>query len=194
MSVRRTVLGALGFLMLTLLVLSPFKAHADQTWEPLKEKPASHIAVEKSVPTDESNEIQSAFERTLNGGEAKRYVYVGRLPETFDLETAARQTADAWKLDRTKDSLLFYDELGQHAFIWPATEENTKTVDSLPTVLNASDFAGQFGKLYTGDDETSNADQSVVQATSVLKPLLPLFVIVVALVVLTGIVTQLKRF
>jgi len=194
MSVRRTIMGTLGFVMLALLVLSPFKAHADQTWEPVKDKPSSRIAIEDTIPADESNEIQSAFERTLNGGEAKRYVYVGRLPETFDLETAARQTADAWKLDRTKDSLLFYDELGQHAFVWPATEENTKTVDSLPTVLNASDFAGQFGKLYTGEDEKSAGDQSVVEATSVLKPLIPLFVIVAVFVILTGLVSLLKRY
>lgn len=194
MSIRRTLLGTLGFLMLALLVLAPFKAHADQTWTPLKDKPASHIAIEDAIPADESNEIQSAFERTLNGDEAKRYVYVGRLPETFDLETAARQTADIWKLDRTKDSLLFYDELGQHTFIWPATEENTKVVDSLPTVLNANDFAGQFSKLYAGEDTKSDADHTVTAITSAFKPAMPFFFIMVGAVILIAIISFFSRY
>jgi len=188
MAIRRTVLGTLAFLILALLVLSPFKAHADQTWEPVKEKPASRIAIEKAVPVDEFNQIQSAFEKTLDGSEATRYVYVGRLPETFDLEAAARQVADTWKLDRTKDSLLFYDELGQHAFVWPATEANAKTVSELPTVLNASDFAGQFQKLYTGSDKPSSETQAVEKATDQLKPLMPLLFVVIGVVLFTALI------
>lgn len=188
MTIRRTVLGTLAFLILALLVLSPFKAHANQTWDPVKEKPVSRIAIEKAVPADESNQIQSAFEKTLDGSEATRYVYVGRLPETFDLEAAARQVADTWKLDRTKDSLLFYDELGQHAFIWPATEANAKTVSELPTVLNASDFAGQFQKLYTGSDKPSSETQAVEKATDQLKPLMPLLFVVIGVVLFTALI------
>lgn len=188
MTIRRTVLGTLAFLILALLVLSPFKAHANQTWDPVKEKPDSRIAIEKAVSADESNQIQSAFEKTLDGSEATRYVYVGRLPETFDLEAAARQVAETWKLDRTKDSLLFYDELGQHAFIWPATEANAKTVSELPTVLNASDFAGQFQKLYTGSDKPSSETQAVEKATDQLKPLMPLLFVVIGVVLFTALI------
>lgn len=184
---RRVALGLTAFGVVALAVLGPASAQASQEWAPASDRPTDRIYVEPKVQAEDSNAIQTAFEDTLDGLPAKRYVYVARLPETLDTEAAARQVVSAWKLDRTKDSLLFYDDLGQRWFVWPASEKTQETANSLPEILNPSDFAGQFPKLYSdnANEQSSNEIAAVTDTfSSTFKSFGPLLILVAAFLVI----------
>jgi len=135
-------------------------AGAQQPWEPVKEAPESRIYIEPSVDEDTRNAIQSAFESALEGEEATRYVYVAKVPETWDVQSATRKVAEVWGLDRTKDSILFYDSQGRSTFAWPAVEKNVESVKGLPKIVETADFTENFDALYQADtiSEDGEAD------------------------------------
>lgn len=167
------------------VVAAPTAASASQSWRPEAKAPAGGIYIESSVDPKESSAIQSSYEKTLGEKKSNLYTYVAKVPETWQTETAAREVAEAWKLDREKDSLLFYDAQGGKTFVWPATTANEKLASSLPANLNTSAFAQLLPKLYqpTLQQEKIDSSQSSFQGF-VYGWIAPLFVMVLLLTLL----------
>jgi len=144
----RRVTVAVATALVLGIVAAPSAASASQSWQPEVKAPAGGIYIEPTVDPKESSAIQSSYEKTLGDKKSNLYTYVAKVPETWATETAARAVAKAWKLDREKDSLLFYDAQGGKAFVWPATTANAERTSSLPANLNTSAFAQSIPKLY----------------------------------------------
>lgn len=155
---KKLILGAVATGLGAMIILAPAAATAEQSWTPEGDKaPKSGIYIDPKVDEDQANTVASAFDEQVGDEDTSRYIYMVRLPETVNVETAARQTADKWKLDRTSESLVFYDAQGGKAFIWPSTEENKKDLSKLPDFANASDFAKQLPTFY-GDGQGDSSD------------------------------------
>jgi len=153
---KKIVLGAVAASLGAMIVLAPATAMAEQTWTPEGSKaPKSGIYIDPKVDDEQANTIASAFDEQVGDEDTSRYIYVVKLPETVNVETAARQTAEKWKLDRTDESLVFYDAQGGKAFVWPATEANKKDISELPKFADANTFAKQIPTLY-GDGQGSD--------------------------------------
>jgi len=155
---KKIVLGAVAASLGAMIVLAPATAMAEQTWTPEGSKaPKSGIYIDPKVDDEQANTIASAFDEQVGDEETSRYIYVVKLPETVNVETAARQTAEKWNLDRTDESLVFYDAQGGKAFVWPATEANKKDISELPKFADANTFAKQIPTLY-GDGQGESSD------------------------------------
>jgi len=155
---KKLVLGLVATGLGAMIVLAPATAMAEQTWTPEGSKaPKSGIYIDPKVDDEQANTIASAFDEQVGDEETSRYIYVVKLPETVNVETAARQTAEKWKLDRTDESLVFYDAQGGKAFVWPATEANKKDVSELPKFADANTFAKQLPTFY-GDGQGESSD------------------------------------
>lgn len=155
---KKIVLGAVAASLGAMIVLAPATAMAEQTWTPEGSKaPKSGIYIDPKVDDEQANTIASAFDEQVGDEDTSRYIYVVKLPETVNVETAARQTAENWKLDRTDESLVFYDAQGGKAFVWPATEANKKDISELPKFADANTFAKQIPTLY-GDGQGESSD------------------------------------
>lgn len=155
---RKLALGAFAALAVVFLVASPAAAASTQEWEPTPTPPTTGIFIEEGVDEDIRNAVQTAFEAGLAGTTSPRYTYVAEVPETWNIETAARKTAEVWALDRNVNSILFYDAQGKKVFIWPATAENTAAIEALPTSVEAVDLANGFDSLYGEEVAASAAD------------------------------------
>lgn len=157
---RNFILGLFAALAVVFFVASPAAAMPIQPWDPTPTPPKTGIFIEDGVDEETRNLVQSAFEAGLDGETSLRITYAAELPETWDIQTAARKTAEAWDLDRNVDSILFYDTQGKKVFIWPATETNTAVIESLPKYVEPIDFSKAFNSLY--GEALDQAEQSAV--------------------------------
>jgi hypothetical protein len=160
--VRKTVIAVFAALASLFIFAAPVMATPAQPWEPSPEAPNSGVYVEPGVDEETRNAVQSAYEATLEGTTSTRYTYVSKLPETWDIQTAARTVAEVWELDRLKDSILFYDAQGKKAFIWPATTANTAALEALRSPVTTEALTESFASLY----ETAPAAAGETEDTS----------------------------
>lgn len=146
---RKIFIGIFAAVAAVFLAGSPAFASADSvTWSPATEEKQGSYYLEEAVPQDARNTIESALELAEVPSNASRHLYVAKLPEGSNVQTAAREVAKTWELNKDEQSLVLYDVTSGGTFVWPATEANVSLAASLNGGSSVDEFATQISSLY----------------------------------------------
>lgn len=149
---RKLFIGIFAAVTAIFLTAAPALAASDSTsWSPaaVEEKIGSYY-LEDAIPQDARNTIESALELAEIPSDASRLLYVAKLPEGTNVQTAARDVAKAWSLNKDEQSLVLYDVTSGGTFVWPATEDNVTLAASLSGNTSVDKFSTQVPTIFDG--------------------------------------------
>lgn len=159
---RKLFIGIFAAVTAIFLTATPALAASDSTaWSPVpvEEKIGSYY-LDDAVPQDARNTIESALELAEIPSDASRLLYVAKLPEGTNVQTAAREVAKTWSLNKDEQSLVLYDVTSGGTFVWPATEDNVTLAASLSGNTSVDQFSTQVPTIFDGVSTSDSGGSS----------------------------------
>lgn len=180
---KKLLVGFLAGAAALLLVAAPASAVTAEAWRPAPKPEALNYLIDEGVASDARNTVESSLEAAEISSSLSRYLYVTQLPEGTNVQTAARETAKTWGLDKEKDSLILYDSSSGNTFIWPATQSNVSETAALGSAISVDQFASNIPSLFEGSVEQSEAGAMGETLNKILGTmswfLIPMFLLLV---------------
>lgn len=159
---KKLLVGFLAGVAALLLAATPASAATVENWTPAPKPGALNYLIDEGVAPDARNTVESSLEEAEISTSLTRYLYVAQLPEGTNVQTAARETAKNWGLDKEKDSLILYDSSSGNTFIWPATQSNVSETAALGSAISVDQFASNISSLFEGAVEQSDAKATAI--------------------------------
>lgn len=152
---KKLLVGLLAGAAALFLAAAPASAAATEDWTPSPKPESLNYLIDEVVAPDARNTIESSLEAAEISSSLTRYLYVTQLPEGTNVQTAARETAKNWGLDKEKNSLILYDSSSGNTFVWPATQSNVSETAALGSAISVDQFASNIPALFEGSVEQS---------------------------------------
>lgn len=180
---KKLLVGFLAGAAALFLAAAPASAATAETWTPAPKPETLNYLIDEELAPEARNTVESSLEAAEISSSLSRYLYVAQLPEGTNVQTAARETAKNWELDKEKNSLVLYDISSGNTFIWPATQSNVSETAALGSAISVDQFSSNIPSLFEGSVEQSEAGALGETLNSILGPMLwliiPLFMFAV---------------